>query len=72
MKLTGRSLNSLPWIAEKMYVAQIQQSTFRVLPNTGSIPEKIISFIKNENDRLDAINKNVTNMSPERVLQRRI
>ena len=54
----------------KDIVSQIQQATFRVHQLQDSIPEKIISFIKNENDRLNAIKKNVTNMSPERVLQR--
>ena len=54
----------------KDIVAQIQQATFRVQQIKDSIPERIISFIKNENDRLNSIKKNVTNMSPERVLQR--
>jgi len=54
----------------KDIVAQIQQANFRVHQIKDSLPDKVISFIKNENDRLHSIKKNVTNMSPERVLQR--
>ena len=35
-----------------------------------SIPEKVNSFVRNENERLNAIKKNVSNLSPENILKR--
>lgn len=49
---------------------QIQQSRLRLHQLQDSIPEKIISFTRNENDRLKSIQQNVNNMSPENILKR--
>jgi len=55
---------------KKDALGQIQQSRFRLFQLQGSIPEKVFSFVRNETDRLNAIKKNVTNLSPENILKR--